>query len=348
MVEPHTDDRNTQPQSALLNDGEIDIAVHSADHFTRIVLPEIFHRVDQASIQSQRRHLNYFRWNLILIVLAATPPFLQAWFSYFINENQTSLLDLTARSTALLAALFFAGTLIVNFLIRLRQYDRDWYQGRALAESIKSVAWKYMMVADPYGPPADDEEAERRYLSDVQEILAAAPKLTAIGGVREAPSTRITSAMRIIRAKDAHWRRDCYGKFRIEDEWQWYSRKAAQHTSSEHRLFHAVIACQFIALFLAMLRIAWPKTPLHFGPVLAALAASFLAWSQLRRFGEQAIAYSMAARDLEFISEQSRFIHNDSDLARYVADAENAISREHTMWMARREVSGPKSKSAQK
>lgn len=325
-------------------DGQSDPQQWSHEAFGRVVLPELFHRVDQASVQAQRMHLNYFRWSLLLIVLAATPPFVQAFCTYFIDPTQTALLDNTARVAALLAALFFAGTLIANFMIRLRQYDRDWYQGRALAESIRSITWKYMMNADPYNSVLGEDDSERRYLSDLHEILAIAPKLSALGDVTNTPTVRITPSMRGIRAAALAKKKEFYAKFRIEEEWQWYSRKAAAHARSEHRMFHAVVACQFVALFLAMFRIAWPKTPLHVGPILAALAAALMAWGQLRRFGEQAVAYALAARDLEFVADEARFVQNDAELARYVADAENAISREHTMWMARREVSGTAAK----
>lgn len=312
----------------------------SQAEFDQVVLPRLFHIVDRGSIQAQSMHLRYFRWSLVLLVLAASPALIQALSAHFIDPAQTVILENVSRISALLAAIFFAGTLIANFMIRLRQHDRDWYQGRALAESLKSIAWKFIMGAEPY-PRDNDSESERRFLADFQEILSAAPKLSARAGLDEVHSPRITPSMQAIRKDDFPRRQEMYAKFRIDEEWRWYSGKAQQHAAAEQGMFHAVIACQFAALFLAMIRIAWPRTPLHFGPILAALAAAFLAWSQLRRFGELATAYSLAARDLGFISAQSKFVHNDADLARYVADAENAISREHTMWMARREVSTP-------
>jgi hypothetical protein len=50
-------------------------------------------------------------------------------------------------------------------------------------------------------------------------------------------------------------------------------------------------------------------------------------------------SYAIATMDLGLIQEQGARIEGDAQLAAFVADAENAISREHTLWVARRDKS---------
>lgn len=308
------------------------------EEFTKTVLPNLFHSVDRASLNAQKAHLNYFRWSLVLLVLAASPALIKSIGVFLVSpERQELLLDIS-KFTALLSALFFAGTLIINFVIRLRQQDRAWYQTRALAESAKTMAWKYMMGAEPYSLKLGIEQADQRLFSDLRGILSVSPKIGYAFDNQRQPQQQITDGMRAIRGADLANRCQTYLRFRLEDETNWYARKSAQHASAEQRLFNWVVICQLAALFLAMTRIAWPKTPFDAGSILAALATALLAWSQLKRYGEQATAYVMAAQELAFISEQAKYIQTDSELAGYVADSENAVSREHTMWLARREV----------
>src|SRR6185437_152798 len=45
----------------------------------------------------------------------------------------------------IVAALFFLLALMVKFLTRSSSYDDDWFNGRAIAETVKSTTWRYMM-----------------------------------------------------------------------------------------------------------------------------------------------------------------------------------------------------------
>ena len=70
--------------------------------------------------------------------------------------------------------------------------------------------------------------------------------------------------------------------------------------------------------------------------VLVAIAASILSWMQAKRFSELASSYSLAAHEISLINEQSLRSTTDNDFSIFVGDAENAFSREHTQWVARK------------
>lgn len=76
------------------------------------------------------------------------------------------------------------------------------------------------------------------------------------------------------------------------------------------------------------------------GPVVLATGASaVLAWLQIRRHQELAQSYAVASHELALAESRARHVRSEEELARFVGDAEAAISREHTLWIARRDES---------
>jgi hypothetical protein len=82
--------------------------------------------------------------------------------------------------------------------------------------------------------------------------------------------------------------------------------------------------------------VRWPDFPFHFASVLASIAAVLVGWREVKQYGQLGHAYSLAAQELGLVEVRAAHVVTDDDLAAFVADAEQAISREHTMWAARR------------
>jgi hypothetical protein len=79
-------------------------------------------------------------------------------------------------------------------------------------------------------------------------------------------------------------------------------------------------------------------SPINPTGTFSTLAAAAMAWLQVKRYQELAQSYLLAAHELGLIEAQSLHVHTEVELSAFVANAENAISREHTMWVARRDV----------
>jgi hypothetical protein len=60
-----------------------------------------------------------------------------------------------------------------------------------------------------------------------------------------------------------------------------------------------------------------------------------MTWTQLKKNDQLAQSYGLAAQELLLISGQAIEIKTNEELSAYVVNSENAISREHTMWLAR-------------
>jgi hypothetical protein len=52
---------------------------------------------------------------------------------------------------------------------------------------------------------------------------------------------------------------------------------------------------------------------------------------------EWAFSYAQAAHELRLILAREPYVESDEEFSGFVSDAENAISGEHTMWLARRD-----------
>lgn len=81
---------------------------------------------------------------------------------------------------------------------------------------------------------------------------------------------------------------------------------------------------------------ATPNPWINVVGVFAAVAAAATAWSQLGRHDELTKSYGLAARELATIEDLARRAAAETDLQDAVRNGEGAISREHTLWIAKR------------
>ena len=107
--------------------------------------------------------------------------------------------------------------------------------------------------------------------------------------------------------------------------------------SYSNKCFFFIAFFQIIAFLSIICFICWPQFVPNLTPFFAALASSFIAWLQVKQHQELAQSYNLASHELSFILAQERYVRTDEDLSNFVLDSENAISREHTLWIARRD-----------
>ncbi|MBC8739408.1 SLATT domain-containing protein [Paraburkholderia sp. UCT31] len=69
-----------------------------------------------------------------------------------------------------------------------------------------------------------------------------------------------------------------------------------------------------------------------------AAAASVMAWIQTKRFQELAASYTLTAHEIGLLRIALPTPPAEDKFSVYVGDAENAFSREHTQWQARRDA----------
>jgi len=282
--------------------------------------PGLYQTADKASVESQNNYMLGIGLYLSLLIAASV-------CSLFLGDS---------TSLAIIAALIFVATLFISILLLIKRYDKAWYNGRAVAESVKTITWRYMMHAEPYQNP-NDSEARVVFVNDLRQILEQNREFDQIFTGDTATTEAISKKMIEIRALELADRQKVYINDRIDDQRAWYYRKARFNKKKGFLWFVLMCVVQAGALILVLVRIAKPTWNIYLPIDLCIVCACVaLTWTQTKRFQDLSTAYSLATHEISLIREACNAAPNEKELSNFINDAENAFSREHTQWQARR------------
>jgi hypothetical protein len=281
--------------------------------------PALYRSANDLSLKSQRHFFQALSIHLTMLVIAAI-------------LSIVSIQHWSVATSQLLALLAALGCSIYLFAMRP---DRLWYSGRAVAESVKTITWRYMCRAEPFD--GNDDQARSDFRLKLKAIVGQNREVVQ-SLTEHLQEVQITEAMNDMRAQLLDARRTIYADCRIADQLKWYARKASFNRRRSRAFFWFLISTNSVAVICAALRIAHPDVPFWPTDVFVAAAASILSWMQAKRFSELASSYALAAHEIGLIKEQSLQSKTDEEFSLFVGDAENAFSREHTQWVARKDV----------
>jgi len=145
--------------------------------------------------------------------------------------------------------------------------------------------------------------------------------------------------MREIRALLLAERKLLYIDDRISDQRRWYQAKCAFNQRRASLWFWTVFGLQCAALTIAVIQVATGSLPVNIVALLMTLAATFVAWSQAKRHDDLVQPYALAAQELISLQALAQQVNDEANFRELVIQVEEAISREHTMWCAKRNVS---------
>ena len=283
--------------------------------------PALFRAADQASISGQKTYIRFVRVELLLLLLGAALGSLAAF-----NDG-------VERIVPIFASLSFFAAAILRYTSHDRRYDKRWFDGRAVAETVKTTAWRYMMRVPPFD---DDATADESLAGRLQEALGARVELHATLTGKASDARQISPEMRAVRSATVRGRRDRYRRQRLASQMSWYFRKSQFHRARASRYFLISIVTEIAALATAGLALVIPELArLNLLALLAAVATAATAISQLNRHDELSKSYGLASQELSLIDGIAEGADTEDELARAVDKAESAISREHTMWIAK-------------
>lgn len=287
-------------------------------------LPALYHSFDDASATSQERLLGLTRTSLLATVVAA------AGGGVSIGDGPD-----WAAVVALLAFALAAGCRIV--LLQNRP-ERAWYDARAGAESVKTLSWQFAVGGAPFGRNEPSEAAAQRLTERFRSLIRASAALRA---GPDAGDRQVTDWMRELRETPLDKRRDAYVTGRILDQIDWYSTAAARHDLHARRWSQLTLLVQALGVVAATLRVSGTLDVDLMG-LAAAGAAAGTAWLESRDHSGLAEAYTTTAHELALVRDELPRELDEQTWATFVADAEAAISREHTSWLARRRAPSPR------
>lgn len=281
--------------------------------------PALYRSADDISLKSQRYFFKALRVHLITLVLASI----------------LSIVSIQNWSVAVLQLLALLGALGCSIYLFTKRPDRLWYAGRAVAESIKTITWRYVCKAEPF--QGDDLCARNAFGKKLRQIVEQNRELCQ-SLTEHLDGQQITPVMNKWRASSLEERKTAYEECRISDQLEWYKKKSQFNREMAQNFFWALIIVNTLAVICAVLRIAHIEYSFWPTDILVAIAASILSWMQAKRFSELAASYALAAHEINLIKEQSLIPNTPEEFSAFVGDAENAFSREHTQWVARKDV----------
>lgn len=233
---------------------------------------------------------------------------------------------------------FAAWVVLVGFLVALISElvlwvtlpERLWYEGRAVAESAKTLAWRYGIGADPFPIDMSRPAAETKF----RERMSTVADQVADRVVFSDEQSVLTPAMDALRARPFEERRAAYLEYRTREQQRWYAKKARTNRRQATGWRVALIVAEVIAVVLAAGNVFGGWT-VDLAGLLAALIAAGTAWVAVKQFSPLASAYSVATKELNIQASKLATVAAE-DWPFVAADAEEAISREHTTWLASR------------
>ena len=243
-------------------------------------------------------------------------------------------------ASRIIAAASF-GVAIVMRAGRIRSNPvKDWYDGRAAAESVKTLCWRYAVGAAPFGLELPAAEVDAKFGQRLRDVVMASME-NIPPAKNGATAGQITGWMRHTRAQPLEKRKEIYQHFRIDDQFNWYGARADHAYRTGRNWSFAVLGLECLGVLLAILSVLEldlldDVTPGALLGVVGSLIAAAAAWTQARQYGNLASAYSTAQLELSTISDMLPVQREESDWSEFVDSAEGAISREHTTWRASR------------
>ena len=286
--------------------------------------PSYYQASDSSSINAQSNYINILRVDLISMIIASA-------ISIYNYQQVESKLYVYVISGILLLA-----SLILTIVLKTKKYEDTWYQGRALAESCKTLTWRFVTCSEYFEENLTEIEAKERFVERIKELSNEFRDLTKIMNSKTLNLPIVTDKMIELRKLGTIDRKQNYIQNRVEDQKRWYSNKAEFNKSKYNFWFGIIITSQAIALISVIFLIKFPSNNYNFIGLFTTIASSAISWLQLKQHQELKQAYTTATQELNFIVELSQKVNTSDELSKFVLDSENAISREHTLWLAQR------------
>ncbi len=279
--------------------------------------------MDEAAIKTQRKHYRVLKLQTVVLLLVAG----------------ISSLSLPASLTATRAigfGILVVLILLVNSIAQIRKYDRRWFACRAVAESVKVQTWRFVMRADPYTGDSDFQSLIGNFVDDIMQSLKSQPEAILEVGSQPVERTQITRFMEETRKKSLDERRRFYVEQRIQDQKVWYSKKASQNSKAEARWFVFSFAMQALSAIVAFVLVFYSTIQVNPVGLITTAAMAGISWTNARSHRELSQSYGLVAQELAGLEAKASEVASEESLGKFVIEVERTISREHTLWKARR------------
>ncbi|MCK5384813.1 MAG: DUF4231 domain-containing protein [Alphaproteobacteria bacterium] len=283
--------------------------------------PALYISASAASALAQRSYFNLLKWE----------------YSFLIMTAALAMVSLNSSTYYIIYALIFIAPILLLLHRSSSKPEQAWYKCRALAESIKTSSWRYMMRAEPFEDTESPAIPKSNFRNFLAEILRANKHIGESTDNLSADNHQITERMNTIRGLSLNERKGIYLEQRIKNQRSWYSNKV-NYNKKCHRIWLVVCLIVYIlAISSVLLRIVFPEWLYWPTEPLIVIASAILGWMQIKKFNELAASYFLTAHEIGIIQGGIDEVQNEQDFSDFINEAELAFSREHTQWVARKD-----------
>ena len=280
-------------------------------------LPGFWRCADNASIKAQKTVLLLVKLRFFGLIFAALLGVIASVTSW--------------KFISILISVCFLMVLLVEALEILLQPNQNWYSGRALAESAKTLAWRFAVCGAPFDKDLSLSEAKELLRDRIDEVSKEASDKIII----DSDHPIITEAMVKLRQSSFEERKKAYISQRLENQYVWYANKAKWNQKRATYWKVILITGEFLATGIAVSQ--WiGLISINIAGLLSTIVGCASTWIAVKQFSNLASAYSITASELAILKSKVEDITDPDKWAIEVDDAEEAISREHTLWLASR------------
>lgn len=282
--------------------------------------PAIYKEANEISIGTQRTYLALLKIFLSLLLISALI------FTYFSDVWEIKLAN----------AIISIAIVVFSFIFSFVNFQGVWYSARAVAESIKTVSWRYAMRTEPYN--IDDHDAKALFLKTLKQIVNMNHDFAKHMGAKFSAQSQVPDSLSKVRGDQLLVRRDLYHTHRVTEQLNWYIRKSNYNRNMSF-IFLVILVVASILLSVFLFLDLRPEFKALVFPVeiLLSILSIVFTWIQTKKYRELENSYALTSHEIGFIATIADEIDTEGKLSEYVMSSENAFSREHTQWIARKD-----------
>ena len=282
--------------------------------------PSMYKVANKLAEQYQRNYTLQTQVELIMLIAAAT-------LGVIPQVSGTTSTDWFGIA----AAVAFGISFILQGVRLIFHANRIWFNGRTLAESAKTMVWRYSVGGDPFRVDTTTE-ARSLLITRYKEIVDDINEKTITKQI-DLQAEPTTAAMETLRSAPLEERRRVYAEQRINDQLRWYTQRAQWNGRLSRSWSFFLLLLEGVAVVVAILR-AVGVIQLDLLGLGSAIAAAATSWLQLKQHETLAQSYKVAANELKSILGRVATQRSEASWAQFVEQSEEAISRENTLWRA--------------
>ncbi|AFM12143.1 DUF4231 domain-containing protein [Turneriella parva] len=279
--------------------------------------PSLYSSADKLSNRTQALYKRIFKWHTVCLV------------AFCIIFSMFKEIPVGKIISAILILISF----VLNIFLTFDDKNTVWYTARALAESVKTMTWRFVMRAEPF----DNNNAQVLFTRHLGDLLKQNQNVSQQMLTELDQHAVISESMKTLRSATLAHRKSFYLNNRIKEQLNWYSEKARLNRRGSkfwYGLFflnHLIlIVCFFFYLIIPSLHTLIIDTA-------PTIAGAILSWLQIQRYRDLTSAYNLTANEITLIRGAIYDVKTQEQFSLFVSDAESAFSREHTQWAARKD-----------